>query len=160
MVFFHTTLDKINFFPPKKDFLHEKRSNPKIELDLDKNSLDHDFVYLKGNQGSCYWTDSKGLTMHFCDVGSVTDISQQDIHLTLSIVLASASSFDEKCILSFAERLLVKIEAVFDASLNPDNTIDIFLAWKSIALLILSSDHTMNAGIGVRIGSGYYRIPC
>ncbi|MDW7731585.1 MAG: hypothetical protein SCH66_04030 [Methanolobus sp.] len=78
----------------------------------------------------------------------------------MTTVLVSVSSFDEKYVLRFAERLFSKIKNVFDMESSPDDSIDIVLGWKSIALLILSSAHSMKDGIGVMIGSGSYRVLC
>lgn len=159
MVFVHATPDETNCFP-SKTYILNKRSNQRNELYLDKNCLNHDFVYLKENEGSCYWIDSKGLGIRFCDVGAVKDISLEDIRLILTNVLASVSSFDEEYVSTFAEELLSKIVDTFKVALTPDNTIEIFVGWKSIALLILSSGRATKAGIVVSIGPEDYRILC
>ena len=160
MAFVYNTLNKINCFPYRRDFLHSKRSDIRIAPDGGKNLLNHDLVYLKGNEGSYYWVDSKGLRICFCDIGTATDVSSEDICSILNSMLSTISSFDEGSILSFSEKILSKVEDVFDTEANPDNSIDVFLGWKSIALLILPLEHPAKNFIRVRIGSNDYKVFC
>ncbi|TGC08964.1 hypothetical protein [Methanolobus halotolerans] len=158
MAFAYTITNEIACFHPKTDFLHRKKSKSTIAFDPDRNYLNHDLIYLKGNEGTCYWMDSKGLRIHFCHVGTINDISLEDINSILTTVLASVYFFDEEYIFRFAKRLFSKMGDAFDMGSDPDGTIDVLLGWKSIALLILSSDHYVKASIGVRIGQDDYGI--
>ncbi|WP_406655904.1 hypothetical protein V7O62_08660 [Methanolobus sp. ZRKC2] len=156
----YTTSGENNHLPSKAALLQKRRSDLEITFDFNQNCLNHDLVYLKGNEGSCYWVDSKGLSMHFCGVDCAEDLSLEDLHSVLAAVLESVSFFDGEHVLGFARKLMSKIKAVFDMEVNFDESIDIQLGWKSIALLILSSNHSSKAVVGVRIGSGEYNIFC
>jgi len=160
MAFVYTAPDQINCLPCATDSSYKESSASGIALDFDQNCLANDIVYLRENAGSCYWVNSKGLGVLFCDVYCANDLSVADIHFILTNVLASVSFFDEEYVLCFARELLSKIGDVFDMESNPDNSINIRFGWKSIALLVLSSNHPAKSGIDVRIGSEDYRILC
>jgi len=157
MAFVHTTPKKAASFPSKKDFLYKKKSNSAVTLAFDQNCLDQDSVYLKGDEGSYYWMDSKGLKIHFCDIADPEDISPDDINSILTAVLSSVSSFDRSYVYTFSEELSSNIKEVFIENIS-ESAVDVMMGWKSIAMLILAPAYPVKGGIGVKIGHEEYKI--
>jgi hypothetical protein len=157
MAFVHTTPKKAASFASKKDFLHKKRSNSAVTLAFDQNCLDQDYVYLKGEGGSYYWMDSKGLKIHLCDIAGPEDISPDDINSIITAVLSSVSSFDRSYVYAFSEELTLTIRKAFIENIS-ESAVDVMMGWKSIAMLILAPAYPVKGGIGVKIGHEEYKI--
>ncbi len=125
------------------------------------SKLDRNPIYFKEGSNSCYWFDSKGMSLYIssrCEVHA--DSFSDDFALMMESIFRSIY-FNEKVNTGrFSGDLLSMIRELFDLECDSDGSLTVFLGWKSIALIILSG---RNPGVGdaeVTIGVHNYIITC
>jgi hypothetical protein len=125
------------------------------------SKLDRNPIYFKEGSNSCYWFDSKGMSLYIsnrCEV--YADRFSDDFPLMMESIFRSIY-FNEKVNMGrFSGDLLSLIRELFDLECDSDGSITIFLGWKSIAIIILSG---RNPGVGdaeITIGVHNHTISC
>jgi hypothetical protein len=145
---------------PRSDLYGEKlrHANPLVDS---LSKLNCNPTYFKEGSDSCYWFDSKGMSLYISNRCEVYDEQfSDDLPVMMDSVFRSVY-FNEKINMGrFSSDLLSTIRQQFDLECDDDGSITVFLGWKSIALIILSA---RNPGVGdaeVMIGIHGYNITC
>ena len=125
------------------------------------SKLDCNPTYFKEGSNSCYWFDSKGMSLYISNIREVYDDRfSDDFPLMMESIFRSVY-FNEKVNTGrFSSDLLSRIRELSDLECDSDGSITIILRWKSIAIIILSG---RNPGVGdavVTIGTHDYNITC
>jgi hypothetical protein len=125
-------------------------------LDLDCNP-----AYFNEASDSCYWFNSKGLSLYLSGKNEVFGNLSSDFLKMMDFIFESIY-FNEKVNTSrFSENLLSRLREVSEIEYDCDGGITIFLSWKSVALIILAAGRSSEVGeIEVMIGASDYRVLC
>ncbi len=124
-------------------------------------NLDCNPIYFNEASDSCYWFNSKGLSLYLPGRNEVFDNLSSDFLKMMDFIFESIY-FNEKINTSrFSENLLSRLREVSEIEYDCDGGITIFLSWKSVALIILAAGRSSEVGeIEVMIGTSDYRVLC
>lgn len=125
------------------------------------SSLDCSPLYFSENSHSCYWFDSRGLSLRISGTDEVSDVSYLACFQSMMETLFKSIYFNETVnIARFSDNLLSQVREAIDLGCDFNEEIIIFISWRSIALIILSGRGPGMGDIDVMIGDCEYSIPC
>lgn len=125
------------------------------------SSLDCSPIYFSENDDSCYWFDSRGLSLYISGINEISGIRCQICFQSMMETLFKSIYFNETVnIARFSDNLLSGIKEAMDHECDCNDGITIFIPWRSIALIILSGRGPGIDGIDVMIGNHDYSILC
>lgn len=139
----------------------EGKKRPVSPMDDDLSDLDRNPTFFNENSNSCYWFDSRGLSLYLSERNEIFGNEHSyGFHWMVERIFEFMSSNEDVNISRFSDSLLSVIRNVFGLECNNSDGVTLFLPWKSIALIILCGRDPGVNDIKVKIGSREYSVQC
>ncbi|WP_256621264.1 hypothetical protein [Methanolobus chelungpuianus] len=118
-------------------------------------------VYFSESNESCYWFDSRGLSLRISGTDEMSDVNYPARFQSMLEIVFKYIYFNETVdIARFSDNLLSGVRETVNFKCGFNGGIIIFIPWRSIALIILSGRGPGMGDIDIMIGDREYSIPC